>query len=70
MSRKSGELKKFFADKGYGFIQSEKGDIFFHVTDSQDLDVNSLNPGIILSYEESQDSRSGKNKAINVSLEQ
>jgi len=68
--RKSGELKKFFPDKGYGFIQSQKGDIFFHMSDSEDLDINSLREGITLSYEESKDARSGKTKAANVTIEE
>lgn len=68
--RKSGELKKFFSDKGYGFIQSKKGDIFFHMSDSEDLDINSLREGINLSYEESKDARSGKTKAANVTIEE
>ena len=68
--RKSGELKKFFSDKGYGFIQSKKGDIFFHMSDSEDLDINSLREGVTLSYEESKDLRSGKTKAANVTIEE
>ena len=68
--RKSGALKKFFPDKGYGFIQSQKGDIFFHMSDSEDLDINSLREGITLSYEESKDARSGKTKAANVTIEE
>lgn len=68
--RKSGKLKKFFSDKGYGFIQSQKGDIFFHMSDSEDLDINSLREGITLSYEESKDARSGKTKAANVRIEE
>jgi CspA family cold shock protein len=68
--RKSGELKKFFSDKGYGFIQSQKGDIFFHISDSENLDINSLREGITLSYEESKDVKSGKTKATNVTIEE
>lgn len=68
--RKSGELKKFFSDKGYGFIQSQKGDIFFHISDSENLDINLLREGITLSYEESKDVKSGKTKATNVTIEE
>jgi CspA family cold shock protein len=68
--RKSSELKKFFSDKGYGFIQSQKGDIFFHISDSENLDINSLREGVTFSYEESKDVRSGKTKAINVTIEE
>lgn len=66
---KSGELKRFFSDKGYGFIKSNKGDIFFHISDSNGLNVDSLTEGTNLSYEESVDARSGKTKAINVAIE-
>lgn len=67
--RKTGELKKFFSEKGYGFIQSKGGDIFFHVTDSKNLDLNALKIGINLSYEDSKDIKSGKTKAINLTIE-
>ena len=69
LERKKGNLKKIFSDKGYGFIQAHKKDVFFHVTDSEGLDINSLREGITVSYEESQDARSGKTKAINVTVE-
>ncbi len=68
-TRKSGKLKKFFADKGYGFVDAANGDLFFHVNDSAGLNVNALHDGVLLSYEESKDSRSGKAKAVNVAIE-
>jgi len=69
MSRNTGELKKFFADKGYGFIKTEKNDIFFHVNDSTGINTDALQEGISLSYEITQDNR-GKTKACNVQIEQ
>jgi len=69
-TRKSGELKKFFDDKGFGFIKSNQGDVFFHVSDSQQLNTNALQGPITLSYEEDTDARSGRTKAINVAIEE
>jgi len=70
-NRATGALKKFFHDKGYGFIQTPQGkDVFFHVNDSEDLNQDLLNEEVRLSYEISQDSRSGKNKAVNIQIEE
>lgn len=68
-NRKTGELKKFFEDKGFGFIKSKKGDVFFHISDSQNLNINTLQEQTMVSYEEDTDTRSGRTKAINVAVE-
>lgn len=69
MSRKTGQLKKFIADKGFGFIKTDSEDMFFHVNDSKDLDVNLLDQGAEVSYEEMTDKR-GQLKACNVKMEE
>lgn len=70
MSRKNGALKKYFPEKGFGFIKSSHGDLFFHVNDSKELNVDSLKEGATLSYEEITDTRNNKAKAANVRIEQ
>ncbi|QED23467.1 cold-shock protein [Candidatus Deianiraea vastatrix] len=66
MSRQNGKIKKFFADKGYGFISTDGGDIFFHVTDSS-IDANELALNVTVSYEEERD-RNGKTKACKLEI--
>ena len=71
MSKKTGKIKKFFEDKGYGFIENEnensRFDTFFHVNDSSAVDQYALSPGKQVSYEITEDQR-GKTKAVNLEI--
>ena len=42
-----GKVKRLFNDKGYGFIESSEGDVFFHVADVLTRDVV---PGDLVEY--------------------
>ena len=46
-----GTIKKL-TDKGFGFIEGEKGDIFFHHSAIQDEDYDNLREGQKVEYEE------------------
>eukprot|EP00933_Yihiella_yeosuensis_P031198 TRINITY_DN2474_c0_g2_i1.p1 TRINITY_DN2474_c0_g2~~TRINITY_DN2474_c0_g2_i1.p1 ORF type:complete len:178 (+),score=42.81 TRINITY_DN2474_c0_g2_i1:81-614(+) len=61
---KTGTVKKFFSDKGFGFITPDDGgdDLFAH-SKQLDGDQYSINEGDKVSYESELDSRSGKMKA-------
>ncbi len=39
-------------DKGYGFINTEKGDVFFHRSAVQDISYNEFRDGETVEYEE------------------
>jgi cold shock protein len=47
-----GTIKKLVADKGFGFIQGEKGDIFFHHSVVADGQFDSLQEGQHVTYTE------------------
>ncbi len=47
-----GKIKKLVSDKGFGFIQGDRGDLFFHVTGLQNSPFESLQVGQAVSYEE------------------
>lgn len=47
-----GTIKKLVADKGFGFIQGEKGDIFFHHSVVADGGFDSLQEGQHVTYTE------------------
>lgn len=50
MSEK-GKIKKYFPDKGFGFIEYKKGDIFFHIKDiSRSVDKNSVKEGMEVEF--------------------
>jgi len=48
-----GVIKKL-TDKGYGFIEGERGDIFFHHSALQDTSFDSLQEGQNVQYDEGQ----------------
>jgi cold shock protein len=65
---KTGTVKFFNADKGYGFIQPDdgSGDSFVHITAVQAAGMNTLNNNQRLNYEVEM-GRNGKESAVNLS---
>ena len=49
-----GAIKKLVADKGFGFIDGERGDMFFHCSEVKDAEFESLAIGQMVSYEVGQ----------------
>lgn len=48
-----GTIKKL-TDKGFGFIEGDRGDIFFHHSALQDTSYDSLQEGQMVEYDEGQ----------------
>lgn len=65
---KTGTVKFFNSDKGYGFIQPDdgSGDSFVHISAVQAAGMDTLNNNQRLSYEVEM-GRNGKESAINLS---
>ena len=61
----TGTVKWFNAQKGYGFIQPDDGgkDVFVHISAVQRSGMASLQEGQKLSYELTEDRRTGKSSA-------
>lgn len=66
---KQGTVKFFNGIKGYGFIKNDETneDIFVHFSALND-GVKELREGQKVTYEVEQDSKSGKDRAANVSI--
>ena len=47
-----GTIKKLIADKGFGFIDGERGDLFFHHSSVEGSDIETLQVGQAVTYEE------------------
>ena len=47
-----GTVKKLLADKGFGFIEGERGDIFFHHSALEGTTIEALSVGQAVEYEE------------------
>ena len=47
-----GKIKKLVADKGFGFIEGERGDLFFHHSAVEGTSIEALRVGQAVTYEE------------------
>jgi CspA family cold shock protein len=47
-----GTIKKLIADKGFGFIEGERGDLFFHHSDVEATSIEALRVGQPVTYTE------------------
>jgi len=47
-----GTIKKLLTDKGFGFIEGERGDIFFHHSAVEGTTIEALSVGQQVEYEE------------------
>ncbi len=47
-----GKIKKVIADKGFGFIEGESGDLFFHHSALEGLAIEAVRVGQAVTYNE------------------
>jgi len=47
-----GTIKKLIADKGFGFIDGERGELFFHRSAVQETQMEALRIGQVVTYDE------------------
>ncbi len=46
-----GTIKKLVADRGFGFIKGEQGDLFFHRSEVQGVEFEELHEGQKVEYQ-------------------
>ena len=49
-----GKIKKVVSDRGFGFIEAERGDLFFHHSEVQGVTFEELREGQEVEYEVGQ----------------
>merc|ERR1712151_71920 len=66
----AGTIKKFFSEKGFGFITPDDGsdELFFHVKDNGgDDNFSGVNAGDAVNFDQEWNDRKGKYQAVNLS---
>lgn len=61
-----GKIKKLVTDKGFGFITGDKGDIFFHHSALQNVQIEALNEGDTVEYEEGRGPKGPRAEKVTV----
>ena len=46
-----GKIKKLLSDKGFGFIEGDRDDLFFHHSEDQGMRIEELREGQTVEYE-------------------
>lgn len=46
-----GKIKKIIAEKGFGFIEGDRGDLFFHHSELQGIAIEELRVGQQVEYQ-------------------
>jgi len=66
----TGTVKWFNSTKGFGFIEPDEGgkDVFIHITALTPLGIKELPDGQKISYELTEDSRTGRFSAGDIEL--
>ena len=61
-----GKIKKLIADKGFGFIEGERGDLFFHHSAVEGASIEDLHVGQAVTYEEGQGPKGPRAEKVKV----
>ncbi len=61
-----GTIRKLIADKGFGFIQGDKGDLFFHHSAVEDATIEDLRVGQTVEYEEGRGPKGPRAESVRV----
>ncbi len=61
-----GTIKKVVADKGFGFIKTDRGEIFFHSSALQGVAFESLREGQVVDFTEARGPKGPRAESITV----
>ena len=64
MSR--GTIKKLVSDKGFGFIQGERGELFFHLSALEGTTFESLREGQAVEYTEGRGPKGPRAESVTI----
>lgn len=59
-----GKIKKLVSDKGFGFIEGERGDVFFHHSGVEGVPFEELREGEMVEFEIGQGPKGPRAEAV------
>ena len=64
-----GKIKKLVSDRGFGFIEGERDELFFHHSEVQDVAFEELREGLTVDYEVGQGRKGPCATSVRVSMQ-
>ncbi|MBN2476880.1 MAG: cold shock domain-containing protein [Pirellulales bacterium] len=61
-----GTIKKLISNKGFGFIEGERGELFFHHSSVQGIQFEDLREGQTVSYTEGRGPKGPRAESVSV----
>jgi CspA family cold shock protein len=61
-----GTIKKVVSEKGYGFITTQKGDVFFHCSELRDVAFTDIKAGDHVQFDDDQGPKGSRAKNVRV----
>ncbi len=61
-----GQIKKLVAERGFGFIEGERGDLFFHHSEVQSVPFEELREGQVVEYEVGRGPKGPRAEAVRI----
>jgi CspA family cold shock protein len=64
-----GKIKKLVSDRGFGFIEGEQGELFFHHSALQGATIEELGEGQVVEYEVGQGPKGPRAESIRIAVQ-
>ena len=61
-----GTIKKLITDRGFGFIKTDTGELFFHMSSLQEISIEQLSEGQTVEYEEGHGPKGPRAESVRV----
>ena len=61
-----GKIKKLVSDRGFGFIEGERGELFFHHSEVKDTPFEELREGQVVEYTEGRGPKGPRAENVSV----
>jgi cold shock protein len=61
-----GKIKKLIVEKGFGFIEGERGELFFHRSEVKGTPFESLREGQVVSFTEGRGPKGARAEGVTV----